>query len=56
MNVRDAVQCIRDEMDRQSILMPHMNFNRTGFETELRNLLKRAARADELEGERNANS
>ena len=49
MSVAEAVKILRDEMDRQSRLMPHMNWNRTGFERELTNLLKRSSRLDEMQ-------
>lgn len=49
MSVLEAAKILRDEMDRQSRLMPHMNWNRTDFEIELGNLLKRAIRLDEMQ-------
>lgn len=49
MTVLEAAKTLRDEMDRQSRLMPHMNWNRTDFEKELGNLLKRAIRLDEMQ-------
>ena len=48
MNLKKAVAALRDEMDRQSRLMPHMNWNRWGFDGELDNLMKRAERLDEM--------
>jgi len=48
MKLKEAVTALRDEMDRQSRVMPHMNWNRWGFDRELDNLLKRAERLDEM--------
>lgn len=48
MRLREAVIALRDEMDRQSRVMPHMNWNRWGFDRELDNLIKRAERLDEM--------
>lgn len=51
MSVKEAVKVLRDEMDRQDRMMPHMNWNRRDFERELTNLLWRSNRLDEMQAE-----